>query len=128
MTWLYNLLSNNRPLRDYLNNVTPKIGKNFNYFKSCKSADMKKDWMQYYLGNKFLLGTEEISFSDLQDVLAISLPHDFQCEISISDCQNPNCNFKRTIQTHQIKTLSLNYLSSLLNADMACLKCTSPVK
>ena len=111
-------------------NVTPRIGKNFNYFKSCNSADMKKDWMQHYLGNKFLLGTEEISFSDLQDidVLATSLPHDFQCEISIFDCQNPNCNFKRTIQTHHIKTLSLNYLSSLINADMACPKCTESVK
>ena len=43
MTWLYNLLSNHRPLRDYVNNVTLSIGKNFNYFKSCNSADMKKD-------------------------------------------------------------------------------------
>ena len=86
--------------------------------------------MQYYLGNKFLLGTEEISFSNLQDitVLETSLPHDFQCEISISDCQNPNCNFKRTIQTHKIKTPSLNYLSSLTNADMACPKCTESVE
>ena len=126
MTWLYNLLSNHEPLREYVNDVTPRIGRNFNYFKSCYSADTKKDWMQYYLGNKFLLGTEEISFSDLQDtdVLLKSLPHEFQCEKSISNCQNTNCISQSTIQKHQMTTPSLNDI----NTDVVCPKCAEPIE